>query len=77
MSCICIFVSLLLFLVTSFYLSLSLHSKRSSDLSSLVAQLSMTSFLARDSGDVFSAAMPTPKPSAQHGGFSLKKKLAK
>jgi hypothetical protein len=60
-----------------FDLSLSLHSKRSSCLSSPVAQLSMTPFLARDGDDVFSAAMPTPKPSARLGGFSLKKKSAK
>jgi hypothetical protein len=76
-SCICIFVSFLLFLVTSFDLSLSLHSKRSSDLSSPVAQLSMMSFLAQDGDDVFSATMPTPKPSSRHGGFSLKKKSAR
>jgi hypothetical protein len=72
-SCICILVSLLLFLLTSFNLSLFLHSKRSSNLSSPVAHLSMTPFLARDGDDVFSAAMPTSKPSARHGGFSLKK----
>jgi hypothetical protein len=76
-SCICIFVSLLLFLVTSFDLSLSLHSKRSSDLSSPMAQLLMTPFLVWDGDDVFSASMPASKPSAQHGGFSLKRKLAK
>jgi hypothetical protein len=76
-SYICIFVSLLLFFVTSFDLSLSLRSKRSSDLSSPVAQLSMTLFLAWDGDDVFSAAMHAPKPSARHGGFNLKKKSAK
>jgi hypothetical protein len=27
--------------------------------------------------DIFSTAMPPPKPSAQLGGFSLKKKSAK
>jgi hypothetical protein len=37
----------------------------------------MTPFLAQDGDDVFSAAMPAPKPSARHGGFSLKKKSAK
>jgi hypothetical protein len=34
----------------------------------------MTPFLVRDGDDVFSAAMLAPKPSARHGGFSLKKK---
>jgi hypothetical protein len=37
----------------------------------------MMSFLVRDGDDVFSATMPALKPSAQHGGFSLKKKSAK
>jgi hypothetical protein len=37
----------------------------------------MTSFLVRDGDDAFSIAMPTPKPSSRHGGFSLKKKSAK
>jgi hypothetical protein len=46
---------------------------RLSDLSSLVAQLLMTPFLAQDGDDVFSAAMPASKPLAWHGGFSLKK----
>jgi hypothetical protein len=72
-SCICIFVFLLLLLIASFDLSLSLCSKRLSGLSSSIAQLSITPFLVRDGDDVFSAAMPTPKPSSQLGGFSLKK----
>jgi hypothetical protein len=37
----------------------------------------MTPFLVRDGDDVFSAAMPAPKPSVWLGGFSLKKKSAK
>jgi hypothetical protein len=42
-----------------------------------VAQLLMTLFLAQDGDDVFSAAMPVPKPSSRLRGFSLKKKSAK
>jgi hypothetical protein len=71
------FVLLQLFLGTSFDLSLFFCNKRSSSLSSARAQLLIMLFLARDVGDVFSAAMPTPKPSAQLGGFSLKKKSSK
>jgi hypothetical protein len=71
------FVLLLLFLDISFYLSMSFHSKRSLSLSSPGAQLSITPFLAWDGDDIFSVAMPTPKPLARHGGFSLKKKSAK
>jgi hypothetical protein len=73
----CIFVFLILFLITSFDLSLSFRSKRSSSLSSPGAQLSITSSLTWGGDDVFFAAMPPLKPSAQLGGFSLKKKSAK
>jgi hypothetical protein len=71
------FILLLLFLGTSFDLSLFFCSKRSSSLSSPGAQLLIMPFLAGDVGDVFSVTMPAPKPSARLGGFSLKKKSAK
>jgi hypothetical protein len=57
--------------------TLNTRSKRSSSLSSPGAQLSITPSLARGGDDVFSAAMPPPKPSAQLGVFSLKKKSTK
>jgi hypothetical protein len=75
-SCHCIFVLSLLFLIASFDLSVSFCSKRSSSLSSLGVQLSITPSLAWGGDDVFSTTMPPPKPSARLGGFSLKK-LAK
>jgi hypothetical protein len=77
MSCRCIFVFLLLFLIASFDLSLSFRSKQSSSLSSPRAQLLITPSLAQDGDDVFSAAMHPPKPLVWLGGFSLKKKSAK
>jgi hypothetical protein len=75
-SCRCIFAFLLLFLIASFDLSLFFRSKRSSSPSSPRAQLSITPSLVRGGDDVFSATMPSLKPSARLGGFSLKK-LAK